>query len=287
MTFNDRCIDAYRIEVAALALCGALTCLVMPAHAGPGEAALAQASGERMNTQGKQTLWRIHEFTSLQLVPRETGSAENQHPAAIAPEVLRQQLGLVQSVARTGHQALFAPDELAELVGPLSQALSQAGPGNDVALVSASRHDGGILAEPTAVTARLFVQGGTLQFIVHDARLEFFGAYRGTHVEPKFTYGSRSAAGTVTLQSHGAVSKRPDWISIPLATTNAQAAAPSSTVSRSNGAAIPSAAARKPFDPAIAEEIERRLETLKRLRERNLITEEEYQQKRQEILQLL
>ena len=49
----------------------------------------------------------------------------------------------------------------------------------------------------------------------------------------------------------------------------------------------PSPPARPPLDKAGAEEIERRLETLKRLREKNLITEDEYQQKRKEILQLL
>ena len=44
---------------------------------------------------------------------------------------------------------------------------------------------------------------------------------------------------------------------------------------------------RKPLDAQGAEDIERRLETLKRLREKGLISEEEYQQKRKEILQLL
>jgi hypothetical protein len=39
--------------------------------------------------------------------------------------------------------------------------------------------------------------------------------------------------------------------------------------------------------PASADEIEQRLLTLKRLRERGLISEEEYQQKRREILQAL
>jgi hypothetical protein len=45
--------------------------------------------------------------------------------------------------------------------------------------------------------------------------------------------------------------------------------------------------ARKALDAAAAEDIERRLETLKRLRDKSLITEDEYQQKRKEILQLL
>jgi hypothetical protein len=49
----------------------------------------------------------------------------------------------------------------------------------------------------------------------------------------------------------------------------------------------PATPARKALDAPAVDDIERRLETLKRLREKNLITEEEYQQKRKEILQLL
>ena len=36
--------------------------------------------------------WPIHEFSSVQLAPRESGTAQNQHPAAISPEALRQHL---------------------------------------------------------------------------------------------------------------------------------------------------------------------------------------------------
>jgi hypothetical protein len=53
--------------------------------------------------------------------------------------------------------------------------------------------------------------------------------------------------------------------------------------------AAPAAAAPalRPRDPGYADEVEQRLLTLKRLRERGLISEEEYQQKRREILQAL
>jgi hypothetical protein len=45
--------------------------------------------------------------------------------------------------------------------------------------------------------------------------------------------------------------------------------------------AVPGSAA------SIGEEVEQRLTTLKRLRDKNLITEDEYQQKRREVLQKL
>jgi len=49
----------------------------------------------------------------------------------------------------------------------------------------------------------------------------------------------------------------------------------------------PAAAPQRPRDAAFLEELELRLQTLKRLRDRDLITEAEYQQKRREILDQL
>ncbi|MEP7298366.1 MAG: SHOCT domain-containing protein [Burkholderiales bacterium] len=245
-----------------------------------------------------QRIWTLHEFTTVALVPREAGSVPNRQPMQLQAEGLRQQLALVQSVGRGGTQVpLFAADELAELAQPLVQALERAGPGDDVLLLSASRRDGGVLAAPAAVTARLFVQDNQLQLIVHDARFEFYDAYRGTHVAPRFTFGARGTAGEASIRSAAASNVRADWLALPLQAAGATAAAPApaplvplvapALAPAPVAAPAPAPAARRPMDTAGAEEIERRLETLKRLREKNLITEDEYQQKRKEILQLL
>ena len=225
---------------------------------------------------GESRSWQLHEFTRIELVAREAGAEPNQHPANLSPDALREQLARVRFVARDGRQPLFAADELAELVGTLSQALERAGPGDDVLLLSSARREGGVLGSPKAVTARLFVQGGALQLIVHDTRFEFFDTYRGTRNPPRFIYGSRSSASAVVLEAADTTSRRADWLSI------------------ANAAAVPAPVA-KPVEPAAApskapeksDDIERRLETLKRLRDKNLISEDEYQQKRKELLQLL
>ena len=257
-----------------------------------------------------QRVWRLHEFTTVALVPREAGSQANQQPIQLPAEGLRQQLAQVQYLGRNGAQALFAADELGDLVGPLAQALERAGPGDDVLLLSASRREGGILAAPTAVTARLFVQGEQLQLVVHDVRYEFYDTYRGTNVAPRFTFGSRSAAGAVAIRSAAASNVRADWLAMPVrgaaAAATATAPPPVLSVVAPAGAVQPLTAVapapvsvapavvapavvapRAPLDAAGAQDLERRLETLKRLREKNLITEDEYQQKRKEILQLL
>ena len=174
------------------------------------------AQTEASKASPGQRIWRIKEFTTIALAPREPGAVENQQPVQLQPNVLRQQLALVQSVGRSGPHPLFAADEIADLIEPLVQAFGRAGPNDDVLLLSASRRDGGVLVAPTAVTARLFVQGGELQLIVHDARFDFYDTYRGTNVAPRFTFGSRSAAGEAVIQSGGASNRRPDWLSTPL-----------------------------------------------------------------------
>ena len=117
--------------------------------------------------------------------------------------------------------------------------------------------------------------GGALQLIVHDTRFEFFDTYRGTRNPPRFIYGSRSSASAVVLEAADTTSRRADWVSI------AAAAAPAPVAKPVEPAAAPSKAPEK------SDDIERRLETLKRLRDKNLISEDEYQQKRKELLQLL
>jgi hypothetical protein len=219
------------------------------------------AGGFTASQAGPQRTWQIHEFTRVELVAREAGSDANQHPARLAPEALREQLARVQFVAGGKRLPLFAGDEINELAGPLSQALESAGPGDDVLLLSSARSEGGLLGSPTAITARLFVQGGALQLIVRDARFAFYDAYRGTQAAPRFSYGSRSEAGPVVLEGAGAGNRRTDWL------------------------VFDAASAPRPAEKS--EGAEQRLETLQRLRDKKLISEDEYQQKRREILQQL
>lgn len=292
MTMMNTPSKTMRLTLAAA--CAALLGSA-PAQAGWLDGLLVgQAPGANTSANAKQRLWSIREFSRVELVAREAGAEANQHPAALQADVLRQLLAQVQVVERGAAQALFSTDELAELAGPLVQALGRAGPGDDVLLLSSARREGAMFLAPTAVTARLFVQGGQLQLIVRDARFEFYDTYRGTHQPPRFDFGSRTASGAASLRSAGATNRRADWLSIPLVPVSVQAAPANPAMPAAAPAAVaptPSPAAapvvRKPLDAAGAEDIERRLETLKRLRDKGLITEEEYQHKRKEILQLL
>ena len=256
--------------------------------------------------------WPIGQFTSVELVTREPEGPDNQHPANWPPELLRSQLAAVRANTADGPASLFSADELDELVIPLSQALALAKPKDDVLLLSTNRRGGPFFLAPFGITARLFVQDGNLQLIVRDARLDFYNTYIGSHVEPTFMFGSRSKAGSAVLQSAVATSRRADWLSlsptpVAAAPTNAEApakapvvaapvvapvaaapTAPAAEVAKPRAAApAASAAVARPREPGPADEIEQRLVTLKRLFDRGLISEAEYQQKRKEVLQLL
>jgi hypothetical protein len=75
----------------------------------------------------------------------------------------------------------------------------------------------------------------------------------------------------------------------PAAATTANPAAPPATPFVAPAPAVPAAPAAAPVahDKAWYDQAETRLEALKRLRDRNLITEDEYQKKRREILDTL
>ena len=281
----------------AAAVCALLGVSALPAQAGLLDGLLGgkKAGDPRAD---KERHWQIDEFTAVRVVPAEAGAPPNQHPAIINPGSLKAQLAGIETVLRRGAEPLFDAAELDQLVPVLVKALAAASPTEDVQLLSTTRRGVGALPSPMAVTGRLFVQGDALQLIVHDTRLDFVMNSRMSRTAPRFDYGSRNRAGADTLRVAGGPGKRSDWVSFPMSnltgpgvvgvTTAAPApvARPAATVAPV--APLPPAAAPLPGSPAaVADEAEQRLTTLKRLRDKGLITEEEYQQKRREVLQKL
>ncbi|AKJ29704.1 hypothetical protein AAW51_3013 [Caldimonas brevitalea] len=273
----------------------------------------SQATQEQAAPASSRREWTLGEFSKVKLDAAEPGAA-NQHPANVPQDVLTQSLGSITISVKGQNEPLFHPEELKDVVWALSSAFKHASPGHDVLLLSTSKRGAGIFSTAYGVTARLFVQDGRLQVIVHDTRLDFVDAYRGSRILPDFKFGSRASAGTAQLTSSAGAARRPDWLSFPLsqqagnpvaapagaAATPAAPPAPGVAPAPANAAPAPVPAAT-PAVPAAApapapaasrdgrfyEEQEQRLRTLKRLRDQNLISEEEYQQKRREILQTL
>ena len=237
-----------------------------------------------------QTQWKLATFTWVKRVPAEPGAPANAHPAAVTDEALAASLGAVQATVEGRELPLFAKDELAGLTKALREALSLAQPGEDLILLSSHRRGGRFMEQPQGLTARLFVREGALNLIVHDARLEFMDRYSADRTLPTFAYGSRLAASGMRLQAAGATPLRGDWLAFPLAAPGLASASVPAPIPAVAASASPAAPAGSPADPqgaAFYEAQAQRLRALKRLRDENLLSEAEYQEKRDAILKTL
>jgi hypothetical protein len=247
--------------------------------------------------EADQTQWKLSTFTWVKRVPAEPGAPANAHPAALPEDAIQAMLGPVQVKDGGKNIPLFGKDELRDLSKALSEALALARPGEDLVLVSSSKHGNGFLTgfleRATGLTARIFVHDGALNLILHDARLDFMDRYLSDNsTMPTFTYGSRKNASAEVLQAPRAKRLRGDWLTFSLAA--ALAPAPIATppmvapivapIAPPNPAPEPAPTAR---DSAFYEAQTQRLKALKRLRDENLISEAEYQEKREAILKTL
>ena len=237
-----------------------------------------------------QTQWKLANFTWVQRVAAEAGAPANAHPAALTDEALAASLGPVQVMVEGKMMPLFAPDELKGLLKALREALSVAQPGEDLILLSTSRRGGRFMEMPEGLTARLFVREGALNLIVHDARLTFMDRYSADRTLPTFAYGSRMTASAESLLATGVTTLRKDWLALPLAAVGLAAAKPTLAPAP---VAVPVAAKPTPpestgaRDAAFFEAQTQRLKALKKLRDENLLSEAEYQEKREAILKTL
>ncbi len=242
-----------------------------------------------------QTQWKLANFTWVKRLPAEPGAPANAHPAVLSQEALRAALGPVQAAVDGRDLPLFAQDELAALAKVLHEALTLAQPGEDVILLSTHKRGGSFMEMATGLTARLFVQDGALNLIVHDARLDFMNRYSADRTLPTFAYGSRQAASGANLQSPGATRLRVDWLALPLTPVAifpaVPAAVPTAVILATNPAPRAVAPAPEPAasprDAAFYEAQTQRLKALKRLRDESLLSEAEYQEKREAILKTL
>lgn len=233
--------------------------------------------------------WELTQFTWIKRKPAEKGAPANGHPLRVDPAALARALGSVRFIAGAGEEALFAPAEAEALAKPLAEALSLAEPGEDLELLSTSKRDAGFFGKSLGVTARVFALDGRLNLIVHDSRMDFMDVYVQDFRMPSFVFGSRTAAGSVVLKAASAELRRPDWVVLPLTAAAATAPVVAQPPAVQPPAVQPLAIqppATRPR-PASTPSLEDRLKELKRFREQNLISEEEYAKKKAELLKNL
>ncbi len=230
-------------------------------------------------------LWDLSPFSWVRRARAEKGAPPSSHPLQVEAAALAQALGSVHLVVLGATEPLLSPPEVAGLGKALAEALAVAGPGEDLEVLSTSKREAGLFSSSLGVTARVFVRDGRLNLIVQEARLEFLDQYFRDFQMPVFDYGSRTRPGKTALVARGAERVRPDWVVLPLPAPVAAAPAPVTApppVTAPAPKPAPAPAAQAPEQPVRT--LEQRLQDLKRLREKDLITEEDYRKRKEEIL---
>jgi hypothetical protein len=298
----------------------ALACACANAQRDPGTTAGGQTPQIAKDSAAGNVVTKVYDglVAYVRIETRERGAPLNQHPVAIEPATLRALLMRVQ-LPQKDNDPVFNAADLDEIVAPLAKALAQVLPEQDVSFAVSGRHRGfGLIIPREVTTARVFFAEGRMNLIFGLVREDWESRYRATAYLIPFEPGKRAAPVDRSVRvaaSGGAVAKRADWLVLdPLApppveapadaatpkpavvipATGAAPAAPAATVPAPapQAAPVPQAApapqaagGAPPADSdALYRQTAERLKALKKLRDDGVITEEEYQQKRREIL---
>lgn len=218
-------------------------------------------------------------------------------------------------------RAVFTHEEIGNLAPHVAAGLARAGPRQDVTFSTLGSHPlggGGLIKDMGVNAGRIFYESGRLNVIfgelqanyrkrnVYGRRDEDFKARRtGTRAqatEHKWTLAARPG---VEFHASGGGAVRNDWVTIDPAVAGTQAVAvpqpresqprPPSPASPPAGGAAPEPVADAATEPATAPapgaaagsaaaDLERRLQILKDLKDKGLISEEVYNAKVQELL---
>lgn len=233
----------------------------------------------------------------VRLEPIEARAAPNDQPSRFTTTQIRAVLAQIKT-AKDGEQ-LFNEDELNEIAAPIAAALSRAGPREDVAFaVAGKRGSLSLITTPAVTSGRVFYKNGALNIIFGEMRAPASDQLVSTgwlqsYVLREFPAGSRArasqnAAVAADANVAYAAGNRRDWVAVaaqgiplPLAATRA---APTPVGAPSAG---PAGVAPAVNQGGVEQDLERRLTLMKNLRDKGLITEEEYNEKRKEALKNL
>lgn len=240
----------------------------------------------------RRELWQSRDqFVALERI-EQGAEGPNSHPAEVAPEMLSALLAAidVRNEGATGSEALFTQASLEALVPQLCQALRTAQSREDVTFAVIGLHSAlfGLGKSPKVTTGRMFRRDGHLNLIVGMVQKDV-NEREDRRLAP-FIPGSRKQApgGGWQLLPHAGQDvftlKRKDWIvftDAPRPMTINQSE-PSNKVIPQQTPGVPSlqvpAEARRPVE---------RMEILNELKNKGLISDEEYRGKRKQILDSL
>ena len=269
-------------------------------------------------------VWEENDQAVL-LAPQDDETAPpNDHPVTIRPQVIEKMLAGLRlrypdQEAETPPVAVFNEDQVDVLGKALATGLARAEASQDVtfSIVGAHRLSPGAFARRNRLTAgRVFFREGKLNLIFGEIQ----GPYRKKNIYGRIDedFYPRKYGRRTTAEEHESIlvanapasiggtpgNAREDWVVFDLELASVDRApspprtagaapeesGPEPGASRPAPAAIIDSAGRReeaapPPQAADTADIERRLETLKRLREKGLISEDAYRQKVDEILE--
>jgi putative oligomerization/nucleic acid binding protein len=262
-------------------------------------------------------IWKgLDEFVVLAPQDALTGNAvpRNDQPVVIEPANLAAALAKLRVHEGSAQEAvpLFENDAARKLAAPLSTALSRAAADQDILFAIEMLQKAAIFgSKPVSVAGRAFYQNQRLHLIIGELHISTvppeYKNYPIGYPKPDrrlhpHQTGERSREAHYDPAAHFETGDdvslfvqdgrlRPDWLVLNVSALAApdQRAAATATIAptvTSQDALPASAGTAKPSTSA-SPSIEERLRRLKHLREQDVITEEEYNRKRSEILDQL
>jgi hypothetical protein len=258
-----------------------------------GPAGCASMNGMPAGTAHPARIWQLgDQFVVLEKQDRAPGApiTDNAHPADISPQRFLAMLGSLEF--RSSDDArpvpLFTAHELDVLSENISKGLAAAGPDEDVTFAVIGLHPSvGFLKESGVTTGRVFFADRRLQLIIGQAH-EPVRESDDRRLKP-FLPGSRTVAAPPSWRivaaagaKAGHTADRQDWLYFPLNAPEREAVStphPSADETVTGHAPVV-----PPQAPQAARSSEERLIILEGLKNKGLITPEEYRSKRKEIL---
>ena len=266
--------------------------------------------------------WSSGEFNQIYLIDNG-GQAAALQPLTLSADALAKVLETLQVTTGGKATALFDKESAASFARGLAVAFAKASPSQDLLfMITAHVDTGGLLDRQLGNSGRAWLDQKGLNLMFSEVQVDFVGPYEAVRKVRLFDFGSRSRPSAVTLGPDGADHPRADTAVIALATqvdpttgqdlvipvmaaARERNAGPRTAVtspypmvdaqgrpvSAASAASLPAAApaasistVASPVAPISAEAAERRLQTLQRLRDKGLISEQEFQAKRQQVL---
>ena len=214
----------------------------------------------------KSLAWSAGEFDQIYLVPMPE-ETHLQPQKLLIEGLVPALLGLKGSV-EGGMRPLFNPDTATAFARGLVAALGTASPAQDALfLITTSAGFLGLFGNPLGNSGRAFIDRNGLNLIFGEIGVDFVGPYHIAGKVRKFEFGSRSEASHSQVTSSVGKQARSDWVVI--------------SIKPADGTKTPAVTG---MDQNELEAQEQRLKRLKQLREKNLITAQEYEAKKAEIL---